>query len=273
MKAQSVNHKNAKQLLTPASGFLSGYSHSLNPYAGCAFACSYCYVRQLPVALFRNEEWGKWVDVKQNGAAILKKELVKAKKRGTVTIFMSSATDPYQPLEYQERITRSLLEVMVEEQPDFLFVQTRSPLVTRDVDLFQQLAGRIRVSITIETDLEEIRKAFTPFAPPIQARINAIKRIREAGIPVQATVAPLLPSSEAFARKLAALADRICIDDYFMGDGSGGRRTEKLGIRELYKELNLEKWYRREAIQDFIQQLRHECYDGQIYISQAGFMP
>ncbi|MEB4798561.1 radical SAM protein, partial [Paenibacillus chondroitinus] len=178
-----VNHKSAKTLLTKASGFLEGYSHTLNPYTGCAFACSYCYVRQMPVALFRMESWGTWVDVKANAAELLENELAKAKRKGPVTIFMSSATDPYQPSEYKERITRSLLEVMSVQPPDFLFVQTRSPLVKRDADLLELLGDRVRVSMTVETDREEVRRAFTPSAPPIPARLTALRELAARGIP------------------------------------------------------------------------------------------
>lgn len=74
---------------------------------------------------------------------------------------MSSSTDPYQPIEQKEKVTRSLLEVMVEDPPDFLLIQTRSPLVSRDIDLLQQLKEKVRVSMTIETDSETIRKHFT----------------------------------------------------------------------------------------------------------------
>ena len=119
---------------------------------------------------------GSWVDVKVESAAILRKELKRAKTKGPVTIFMSSSTDPYQPVEAKEEVTRALLEVMVSEPPDFLLVQTRSPLVRRDVDLLQQLGERVRVSMTVETDREEIRKHFTPSAPPIQARLKTLER-------------------------------------------------------------------------------------------------
>ncbi len=62
-------YKSPKTILNKGTGFLSGYTHSLNPYTGCSFVCSYCYVREMPVSLFREGEWGNWVDVK-NGAAI-----------------------------------------------------------------------------------------------------------------------------------------------------------------------------------------------------------
>jgi DNA repair photolyase len=126
-------YKTPKTLMNKGTGFLSGYSHSLNPYTGCAFACSYCYVRQMPVSTFRNAEWGTWIDIKKDVEYTFQKELLRAKTKGPVTIFMSSSTDPYQSIEHKEKITQSLLKIMVENPPDFLLVQTRSPLVRRDI--------------------------------------------------------------------------------------------------------------------------------------------
>lgn len=266
-------YKNPKTLLNKGTGFLSGYSHSLNPYTGCSFGCSYCYVRQMPVQTFRQEEWGTWVDVKKGAADLLQKELLRAKSKGSVIIFMSSSTDPYQPVEHKEKITRSLLEVMVENQPDFLFVQTRSPLVRRDIDLFLLLKDKVRVSMTIETDSDEIRKHFTPMAPPVKGRLKTLERLRDAGVPTQATIAPLLPSTQQFPEMLSSVVDRVCVDDYFMGDGSGGKRTERLGIYAKYQELGLEKWYEPSAYRKLINRLRREFAEEQIYVSQRGFMP
>ena len=270
---QAIFYKNPKTLLNKGTGFLADYTHSLNPYTGCAFGCSYCYVRQMPVALFRGQEWGTWVDVKQEAAALLRKELRREKAKGRVTIFMSSSTDPYQPVEYKEQATRSLLEVMAEDPPDFLLVQTRSPLAARDIDLLQALGDRVRVSMTIETDREEIRRHFTPHAPPIPARLRTLQRLAEAGIPVQATIAPLLPSSEAFAEKLAEVVNRVCVDDYFMGDGSGGRRTQKMGVRSLYQEIGLEEWYDPQAYRIVYDRLASLFSADQIFVSQRGFAP
>ncbi|MBA4544323.1 MULTISPECIES: radical SAM protein [Thermoactinomyces] len=265
-------YKYPKRLLNKGTGFLSDYSYSLNPYTGCAFGCSYCYVRQMPVSLFRKEEWGSWVDIKKNAADLLHKELKRAKKQGKVTIFMSSSTDPYQPIEYKERVTRSLLEVMVENKPDFLFVQTRSPLVRRDIDLFLLLKDRVRISMTIETDREDMRKHFTPDAPPISARLKTLRLLSDAGVPTQATIAPVLPSSEEFPEKLR-LVDRVCVDDYFMGDGSGGKRTGKLGIFSVYKELGLEEWYDPSAYRIVYDRLKKVFSNDQIYLSKQGFSP
>jgi len=266
-------YKTPKTLLNKGTGFLSGYSHSLNPYTGCTFACSYCYVRQMPVSTFRSSEWGTWVDVKQEAAAIFHKELIRAKAKGPVTIFMSSSTDPYQPIEHKEKITQSLLEVMADNPPDFLFVQTRSPLVRRDIKLLQQLGDKVRVSMTVETDLEEIRKYFSPSAPPIPARLKTLELLAEAGIPTQATIAPLLPSSERFAETLRPLVNRVCVDDYFMGDGSGGKRTRNLGIQALYENLGLEEWYQPAAYRMLYERLRKVFSENELFISQRGFEP
>jgi DNA repair photolyase len=270
---REISYKTPKTLLNKGTGYLNGYSHSLNPYTGCTYGCSYCYVRQMPVALFRKEDWGSWVDVKQEAAALLRKELQKAKSKGPVTIFMSSSTDPYQPIEYKEQVTRGLLEVMAEEPPEFLFVQTRSPLVQRDIDLLQRLKDKVRVSMTIETDREDIRRHFTPDAPPIAARLKALHLLREAGISVQATIAPILPSSEAFPETLRPLVDKVCLDDYFMGDGSGGKRTRRLGISSLYEELNLEDWYDPSAYQRVYSRFRNFFSEKELFISQKGFEP
>ncbi|HFK1529875.1 TPA: radical SAM protein [Bacillus cereus] len=266
-------YKFPKTLMNKGSGFLSGYSHTLNPYTGCAFSCSYCYVRQMPVSTFRKQEWGTWVDIKKGAAEVLRKELIREKKKGKVTIFMSSSTDPYQPVEHKEEITRSLLEVMVENQPDFLFVQTRSPLVRRDIDLLLQLKEKVRVSMTIETDSEIIRKWFTPSAPPISARLKTLQILADAGVPTQATIAPVLPSSEAFPEKLIGLVDRVCIDDYFMGDGSGGRRTKKLGINNIYEKIDLNEWYRPDAYKIVYNRFKKMFPEEQIHLSQQGFLP
>jgi len=272
MKVQ-VRETQPRRLLNPGSGYLTGYTHTLNPYTGCTYGCSYCYVRRMPVALFRDAPWGAWVDVKQDAARLLRKELRQAKKKGPVTIFLSSSTDPYQPAEATSRTTRAMLEVLAEEDVDFLFVQTRSPLVVRDADLLAALGDRVRVSVTVETDRDDMRRAFTPAAPPIRARLRALRTLAERGIPTQATIAPLLPCTERFAPMLAEIVDKVCIDDYFMGDGSHGARTERLGVRAIYERLGLTEWYDRDAYLRVLAQLREHFPPHAIGVSQAGFLP
>lgn len=237
----------SKTILTPSKGYLdTGYTHSLNPYGGCAFACKYCYVRELPVQKFKDKEWGTWLEIKQNAAEVYKQEVIKLrKKEKPINIFMSSSTDPYQPAERKANITRALLETMLEYPPDFILIQTRSPLVTRDIDLFLQLQKicGIRVSMTIETDREDVRKLFAPYAPSIPLRLKALKEVHEAGIATQAAVSPVLPFSPEFPNVFQNIVERICIDTLTIGDGSMGKRSAKLGMPGLFKQNDLEKWY------------------------------
>jgi len=264
----------AFQWLSPATGYLQGgYTHTLNPYAGCRFGCSYCYVRRLPAALSADAPWGEWARAKNGDPDAIRDEVIRARRKGPVAVFMSSATDPYQPMEAKIRITRRLLEAMAEEPPDFLLVQTRSPLVVRDADLFRRLGDRVLISVTVETDLEEMRRAFTPAAPPLAARFKALRRLREAGIPVQAAVSPLLPHSPRFVERLAEAAPRIVADDYFRGDGSRGVRSRLLGMPERYAALGLSDWYRPEVLERFAEEALRRFPPEAVGISAAGFAP
>lgn len=238
---------NAKTILTKAQGYLdAGFTHSLNPYAGCAFACRYCYVRELPVQKFKEAPWGTWLDVKVNAAERYREEIAGLRRKGKpVRLFMSSATDPYQPAEREAKVTRRLVEAMLEAPPDSLVVQTRSPLVARDADLLVRLKDRCRlvVSMTIETDREDMKRLFAPSAPGIGLRMKALKEVHDAGIPTQAAVSPVLPFSPEFPERLLGIADRIWIDTMGIGDGERGRRSARLGMPRLFAENGLSAWY------------------------------
>lgn len=196
-----------RTILTRTSGFLRGYQYSLNPYAGCAFGCSYCYARCFAVTQERRDRWGTWVDAKTNAAELLARECSSGRLRDGDSIYMSSATDPYQPAEARFGITRSLLEVLLARgiQPR-LTIQTRSPLVTRDIDLLRRFE-RVRVSMTITTDSEAVRRRYEPRCAPIDARWEAIREVARAGIRVGLSASPMLPleDAEAFARQFASL--------------------------------------------------------------------
>lgn len=270
----TITEKEPKSILTKTGGYLAGYSHSLNTYKGCVFGCSYCYVRKLPVNLFHKGEWGSWVEVKKGVREVLEKEMRREKKKGPVTVFMSSSTDPYQPIEHRAKVTREVLEVFSEPEfrPDFLLVQTRSPLVTRDLDLFQKLKGTLRVSMTVETDRDDVRKRFAMGSPPIPARLKALKALSDSGIPTQAAVAPLLPSTPDFPFLLKKSTSRICLDD-FRGDGSEGRRTELLGIQTLYTEEEKDVWYSSQALDRMYERFLTVFGKEHVKTSQEGFAP
>jgi len=114
---------------------------------------------------------------------------------------MSSVTDPYQPIEQRLGLVRELLEELVGHQPR-LVVQTRSPLVTRDIDILSRFE-RVRVNMTVTTDSEDVRKAFEPGCPGNRFRLRAIAEVQAAGIETSVTMTPLLPVTDPVAFAVA----------------------------------------------------------------------
>lgn len=240
----------SKKILTEARGYLdTGFTHSLNPYSGCVFACTYCYVREMPMQRFKQIPWGQWLDVKANAANNYRKEIMSLRRRQkAVNIFMSSATDPYQPIERNAGVTRALLEEMVEHPPDVLQLQTRGPLITRDIDVLVKLKEQctVLVSMTIETDREDMKRIFAPSAPGIRMRLKALKEVHDAGITTQASISPVLPFTPEFPKALQGIVDRIWIDTLSIGDGAMGKRSERLGMSKLFAEHELSGWYEQD---------------------------
>lgn len=244
-KPDSVDEVRCRTILTPTSGFLHAYTHSLNPYMGCAFGdggCGvYCYVAESPIGLHAGKPWGQWVKAKINAAEALRRDLDHAPARSSLRIFMSSATDPYQPAEARLRVTRSILEVFQELPVALLVVQTRSPLVERDFDLLSRMPFAW-LSMTVETDDDGVRRALTPACPSIDRRLKTMRLAREQGIPVQAAVSPALPHDSArFAALLAASADRVVVDTFF-GDGADGKRTNRRPLPRRFEDLGFGDW-------------------------------
>ncbi|HEX6288266.1 MAG TPA: radical SAM protein [Herpetosiphonaceae bacterium] len=236
----AVNAVEARSILTATRGFTSvavpdtGFHYSLNPYRGCSFNCSYCYA---PAFVFNDDArrtWGRWVTAKSNAVALLRAAGKRGKLRGK-NVYMSTVTDPYQPIERRLSLTRACIEALLDYPPRLLTVQTRSPLVVRDIDLFARLSGRVAVCMSITTDDEAVRRIFEPACAPIGARLDAIRRVREAGIPTQASIAPLLPCD---AERLAALLDPAVdwvVVSTFRDDGGSGGKTRALAA-QLYHQ-------------------------------------
>jgi DNA repair photolyase len=269
----------ATRALTPTGGFLQGFAFTLNPYIGCSFGaaggCPFCYVRALPVARAHPGPWGSWVIGKANLSELLEIELSKLERTGRLaatTIFMSSATDPYQGCERTMRLTRRALELLVRYPPRRILVQTRSPLIERDLDLLGQLGTRVIVSITIETDDEHVRRQLTPTSPAVARRLTTIRRLRAAGIPNQIAIAPMLPNdSERFAALVAESADRVIVDTLLDGDGALGRRSRSLGMEQLYRQLGYEDWFRPGVEGALMAALRQRMGNDRVLFSAAGF--
>jgi len=153
------------------------------------------------------EAWGQFVDVKINAPDLLRREITR-KKPGKVWI--SGVCDPYQPLEAKYLLTRQCLEILAQNNWPVV-VQTRSPLVLRDIDILK--AGRdFEVGLSVTTADESIRKLFEPGAPPIKDRIMALDELHKAGIRTYAMIAPMLPGAEGLAKILAGKIDYVILD-------------------------------------------------------------
>ncbi|HVP28267.1 MAG TPA: radical SAM protein [Myxococcota bacterium] len=270
MGRAAVFAREARAILMPTGGYLAGFTHSLQPYAGCEFDCTYCYVRALAVQRANpfGLAWSRWISPKTNAAALLRREAVRG-RLDAARIFCSSATDPYVPLERKLRLTRGCLEVMVERPPAHLVLQTRSPFVTRDADLLARVPTAL-VSVTIATDDERVRRAFEPNAPATALRIDALRALRAAGVRTQAAVAPLLPCDpERLADLLDPVVERVVVDDFFRGDGAGGRRSTRV-LAEL-RARGLGAWAEPGYAEEAVAVLRRRLGAERVLESQAGF--
>jgi DNA repair photolyase len=212
---------------------------------------------------------------KVNLPDLLERELDGLRRNGRLaatTIFMSSATDPYQCWGRSLRLSRRSLEVISSCPPCRVLLQTRSPLIERDLDLLSELGHRVLVSITIETDDESVRRAFTPTSASAARRFATVQRLRSAGIRQQIAIAPMLPNDPGrFARMIAAATDRVVVDTYFAGDGALGRRSRALGMEQLYRQLGYEGWFEPGAEAHLLRQLRLQMGHDRVLFSAAGF--
>ncbi len=183
------------------------YDYALNAYVGCQHQCSYCYARFMKRYTGHSEPWGEFVDVKIYAPELLAREVQK-KRKGRVWI--SGVCDAYQPLEARYRLTRRCLEILVENGWP-VSIQTKSPLVLRDIDILRE-SDDCEVGFTITTADEKVRRLFEPQAPPLVARVEAVSTLHAEGIPTFVMIAPLLPGAEGLADLLKGKVDHVLID-------------------------------------------------------------
>ena len=188
---------------------ISGIDYSLNPYLGCLFGCRYCYADFVARYRGRTEPWGAFVDIKSNAPEVLRRELG---RRAPGRVSLSLVTDPYQGVEREARITRRCLEALAEAPAFAVSILTRSPLVTRDADLFSRMPD-VEVGMSVPTGDDAIRRITEPRAPAIEARLAALRRLKAAGVRTYAFVGPLLPMDPRdLARRLLGAVDWVLLD-------------------------------------------------------------
>ena len=210
---------------------------SINPYVGCAFGCAYCYARYahrytlersaaadpehegLRSDLDRFPPWlafERRIFVKENAPDVLRQTLRTGSERllGLLRdeeLVIGTATDPYQPAERRYRITRGVLEVLAEHAGLSVTIITKSPLVTRDIDVLRRVARRssIQIHLSLITLDRELARRLEPRAPTPEARVRALARLAAAGIPVTVNVMPVLPGITDEPRQLETLVRTV----------------------------------------------------------------
>ena len=256
----------AKSILTPASGFMAEWDYTLNPYAGCAFGCNYCYAAFFARDPQLRDTWGDWVDAKQNAVELVRRACSRRGMRGK-SVYMSTVTDPYQPIERQLELTRDILSELVAIQPR-LTVQTRSPLATRDVDLFREFDS-VQVNMTITTDSDAVVRAFEPHCPTNRKRLTAIAEVAEAGIDCGITMTPLLPieDPQRFAADLSATGVKRFVVQPF----HTGRTKFVRGTRAAAVEMATSMDWNDQRYAEVVRILRGALPD--LQEGRAGFSP
>jgi DNA repair photolyase len=178
---------------------VTGVAWSLNPYVGCLHNCRYCFVPNTIHA--ERQRWGTYVLVKHNLPNLLRRELEEYPAKG---VFISTSTDPYQPVEAEKRVTRNCLRLLARKDWP-VDILTRSPLVTRDIDLFERFT-RLRVGLSVPTMDDAARRVIEPTAPTIPARLEALRTLADAGLTTYANYAPAYPPTDGTTAETIARA-------------------------------------------------------------------
>lgn len=221
-----INIIQAKSILTKSG--LPGSDWVINPYNGCLFGCLYCYAAQIARWKHPSEEWGTYLDVKINAPKLLEGELKKREKRLKTkdfgSVFFSSVTDPYVGLEAKYQLTRKCLEVLSKfGYKGSIAIQTKSPLITRDIEVLKRLHN-VAVGFTVTTLDDKVSRFLEVKAPPVSSRIRALKELNNAGIETYAFVGPLLPHFVTGFDKINGILDKL----------------QAVGVREIWFEhINL----------------------------------
>jgi len=191
-----VRVESARSIISTNDSPDISFDQSINPYRGCEHGCIYCYARPTHCYLGHSAglDFETKLYAKVDAAALLERELARP---GYVarTIALGANTDPYQPIERQQRITRAVLEVLARTRHPVGIV-TKSALVTRDIDVLSRMAadGLVKVALSVTTLDARVARAMEPRANTPAKRISAIRTLSEAGIPTFVMVAPIVPA-------------------------------------------------------------------------------
>ena len=171
------------------------FTWTINPYRGCEFGCRYCYARYTHEFMEMRDglDFEQKIYVKQHAAGLLRHDLRRVKPDEAIAL--GTATDPYQPAERRYEVTRSILEEFARHHGFELGIVTKSNLVSRDLELLQQVAGanKLSVHITITTLNTDLARILEPRAPRPDLRLDAVRALSQAGLRVGVSCSPVVP--------------------------------------------------------------------------------
>ena len=257
-----ILHAPARSILSVTTGFIAqaGFSHSLTPARNCTFGCTYCYVPTLGIyGGLKPDDWRRWgqfTTFKSDAAKLLRREV-----RREQVIYCSPLVDPYQPAEAEESTMPAILEALLDRPPSIFVVQTRGPLILRDLLLLRALAARtkVRVSFSLTTADEQVRRWFEPHCAPLEARLAAIRELRRNEIDTFATLAPLLPGDvEALASAaLDATANDIIGDPLHVRAVKRTGATTRAEAERICAVRGFEAWLNPAYQAEMTERIRH----------------
>ena len=199
----AVREVTARSLLCRSG--IEGVDYAVNPYTGCAHGCLYCYASFMKRFTGHQAPWGQFVDVKVNAPAVLAREL---RRPRSGEVLLSSVTDPYQPLEREYQLTRSIMQLLRQQESLTVSILTKSDLVLRDLDILRSFPG-LEVGFTVTTADDRIGRLVEPGAPVPSRRLNALARLGCNGIRTWAFLGPVLPVLGDNERQLSTVLEKL----------------------------------------------------------------
>src|SRR5690606_8244486 len=194
---ETIEHiERARSIITRNESPDIGFDRSINAYRGCEHGCSYCFARQTHAYLGHSAglDFERDLYVKVNAVELLRRELADKRYRPK-PIAMGTNTDPYQPVERAHRLTRGILEVLLETRHP-VTITTKSALVVRDLDLLSEMAGLglVRVALSITSMDHRLSRQMEPRASTPEKRLEALRLLSESGVPTSVMAAPMVPA-------------------------------------------------------------------------------
>ncbi len=222
-----ITRKNVKGIVTRSD--LPSTDYVVNPYTGCTHSCSYCYARFMKRFSDNENKWGEFVEVKENALDVFQERDYRGKN-----VLFSSVTDPYQPVEADEKLTRKLLKKFKDTGAE-LEVLTKSYLAMRDKDIFQEL-NNITVGTSLSTLDSEISHYLEPGASPPEKRLEMIEELNKEGVETFLFVSPIIPEITDF-KEILEKAEEMGYADYYMFEDLNLNNTTWPNLREALKEI------------------------------------